>query len=153
MSLPGFLPDIPPHRPTFTVRTEQAPAADGGQIVAAASTWTSEECIGYRSQTVCGVPYPNMSTCISACSGGFCQPHQGAYACCRQQEVCTGTTTCTHYDGDCTGTKLFFWQPAPTRCVTGQSGMSRCVSGWNQYPWVRECGNGSRTSGVGFCLW
>jgi hypothetical protein len=128
------------------------PGFAAGNIEPASSTWTSTECARYAPITSCGVPYPNLADCIATCSSS-CNPVPGGYACCSTSQVCVSTTTCTHYDGDCTGTKLFFWQPPPTRCVTSASGLTKCAGGWNQYPWILQCANGSQSSGVGFCLW
>jgi hypothetical protein len=115
-----------------------------------ANTWTSTDCIGYRQVQVCGVPYPTLSDCIATCSSGICTPTPGGYGCCSTREVCIGTTSCTHYDGYCTGSIL---TGASTRCVASPSGFTRCAGGPNQFPWVVECSDGSRSSGVGFCLW
>jgi len=114
-----------------------------------ANVWTSIDCTGYRQVQVCGVPYPTLSDCIATCSSGVCTPMPGGYGCCSTREVCVGTTTCTHYDGSCTGS---FLTGSTTRCVASPSGFSRCAGGPNQFPWVVECTNGSRSSGVGFCL-
>ena len=122
----------------------------GGPPTTPANTWTSTDCIGYRQVQVCGVPYPTLSDCIATCSSGICTPTPGGYGCCSTREVCIGTTSCTHYDGYCTGSIL---TGASTRCVASPSGFTRCAGGPNQFPWVVECSDGSRSSGVGFCLW
>jgi hypothetical protein len=74
--------------------------------------------------------------------GGSCE--------CVKTEINCPMTTCTHWDGPCTGFTLAFWRPAPTRCITG-AGLLQCCNSWDQYPWVKQCADGSVTRGCGFC--
>jgi len=128
---------------------DPGPVADGGVPTTPANIWTSTECLGHRQVQVCGVPYPTLNDCLATCSGGLCSPVPGGYACCSTRDVCIGTTTCTHYDGFCTGSIGFGWT---RRCVASPSGFTQCAGGPNQFPWVVECASGSLSRGVGFCF-
>lgn len=118
--------------------------------------------------------YPSKEWCYQT---GRCEksaPDAQCYAdasfhewkCCwRDSNACLayGKRCCTQYTGRCTGTKIFFWQPAPTRCVTSPTGHTKCCNAWNQYPWITECDNYADNAGgqsylsreerCGACLW
>ena len=75
------------------------------------------------------------------------------WRCCRYEEQCVAQQLCCSYHGTCTGSTAIPWRPAPTRCVTSPKGFTNCCTGWNKYPWIRECESGARTYGCGFCIW
>ena len=86
----------------------------------------------------------NFGVCVEV---GF-----SAWRCRRQGRACIRGRTCCSYHGPCTGSTI--WpRPAPTRCVTSSGGFTHCCRGWNLYPWIRECDDGTRTQGCGFCFW
>jgi hypothetical protein len=61
---------------------------------------------------------------------------------------------CDVYHGSCTGSPGWLAYSAPTpQCVATPQGHARCSYWWNQYPWIRECDDGSSVSGDGFCFW
>jgi hypothetical protein len=70
---------------------------------------------------------------------------------CLKTEVNCPTTRCDNWEGPCTGGHLWFWEPAPTRCINA-GGSIQCCSGWNQKPWVKRCADGSAAAGCGFCI-
>ena len=81
-----------------------------------------------------------------------CKFSDGAYRCCQPHDQCVREEWCESYHGSCTGTKLWFWQEAPNRCVSG-GGHEKCCNGWFQYPWVKTCSGRHVADGCGFCLW
>jgi hypothetical protein len=76
----------------------------------------------------------------------------GVYQCCPPK--CLSPIFCKTYKGHCTGTPpwLSYQGPAPTSCVTTERGHTKCVTGWNQYPQVKECNRGMDTEEGRFCL-
>ena len=88
---------------------------------------------------------------------GVCRFKQslGGWACCKDRYQCVSTHNrcCQSSHGSCTGSTLIPWRPPPTRCATSPVGFTKCCTGWNQYPWIRECDDGTRTDGCGFCVW
>jgi hypothetical protein len=154
MNTPGFTAEMLFHETSnhYSAATVWTDSTAKLSVLPAAQTYETDECTFWTSGTSCGSAFSDPQTCQAYCSG-FCQPRAGGYECCTPTTNCAATTHCKHFDGDCTGTHVWFWDTPPTRCVTADSGFTRCAGGWNQYPWVVECNNGSRTSGVGFCLW
>jgi hypothetical protein len=93
----------------------------------------------------CGGSFASISDCqASGCP--ICASTGVGIVCCHG--VCVERKTCTHFDGQCTGTHLWLWETPPMRCIQGQ-----CCGGWNQFPWVVQCDDGSTSMGCGFCLW
>jgi hypothetical protein len=125
--------------------------------VAQAQVVTCEEvCVEERWVRECGPTFSNQALCGECGLSGVCtNVGPGLWACCRDVLRCTRTAPgCCYYDGNCTGTKLFFWQRAPTRCVTSPRGFTQCCGGWNQYPSIRECPNGTvKWAGCSFYVW
>jgi hypothetical protein len=103
-------------------------------VFPATKTYTKTECTYPTIETECNLDAQGIQHCFPVPS-------------------CAVYSQCIHYDGDCTGTKLFFWQTPPTRCVTSASGKSQCITAWSQYPWIMECDDGTSSQGSGFCLW
>ena len=81
---------------------------------------------------------PGGCSDVPECRGSFVPP--------------SAPVTCSSHHGSCTGTKIWFWEPAPQRCVQA-AGRERCCGGWNQYPWIQSCSDGRVTDGCGFCFW
>lgn len=101
-----------------------------------------------RCETCCG-SREGWYRCWSCNCRDVCETEM-CWRCVEARDVCRKCVVC---HGRCTGTKLLFWQQAPTRCAEAPSGRRQCVSGWNQYPWIKECDDGTVNSGGGFCLW
>jgi hypothetical protein len=107
---------------------------------------------GYRWPSDDGEAFIDCSV-SEECRGGTCAPAPeggDAVACFLTSTMCR-PTTCTHFDGPCTGSHVWFDAPAPTRCISA-GGTVQCCGGWYQYPWVKACADGTRTQGCGFCV-
>ncbi|OJT25647.1 hypothetical protein BO221_07240 [Archangium sp. Cb G35] len=105
-----------------------------------------ELCSGPIFDNVCGYQCPIGSTCKLF-------PEQGASRCCRTERRCVeqDVWTCTHFDGQCSGTWTF-WNPYRERCVI-VDGVSQCTTGYNQFPWIIKCSNGHQEQNNAFCMW
>ena len=58
---------------------------------------------------------------------------------------------CVYFEGACTGSPFSDPSSFHTRCVTA-GGTTFCCNGWNQFPFIRVCADGSETPGCSFCL-
>jgi hypothetical protein len=66
-------------------------------------------------------------------------------------QTCKTYQQCTHFDGPCTGSPFLDPARVHTSCITA-AGVTQCTTGWNQFPSIRACADGSVMQSNNFCL-